>query len=70
MFLLENGAYTDEMQKRLDEYRRAPARKAALPNLHIRVITTIYGRTSTVWPSRTCWVRTMVNLPGNDPLVN
>ncbi len=25
MFLLENGAYTDEMQKRLDEYRRAPA---------------------------------------------
>ena len=33
MFLLENGAYTDEMQKRLDEYRRAPARKAALAEL-------------------------------------
>ena len=29
----ENGAYTDEMQKRLDEYRRAPARKAALAEL-------------------------------------
>jgi len=33
IFLLANGAYAGEVQRRLDEYRRAPARKAALTDL-------------------------------------
>ena len=70
MFLLENGAYTVEMQKRSTNTGAHRPVKQRWPNLHIRVIATICGRTSTVWPSRRCWVRTMFNLPGNDPLVN
>ena len=33
VFLLANGSYTGEMQRRLNEYRNAPARKSALADL-------------------------------------